>query len=50
MYEYKIKYIVVIEDEEGGLVEVVTEDYFDTEETAQEFINDLLADEDYDLS
>lgn len=46
MYEYKIKYIVVIEDEDGELIETVTEDYLDTYEEAQEFINDMLAEED----
>ena len=45
MYHYKIRYIVVIEDENGELVETVSDEYYQTEAEAQEFINDMLAEE-----
>lgn len=39
MYVYKIKYAVVVEDENGNFIETVTDEFFDTEEDALKFIN-----------
>ena len=35
MYVYKIKYAVVVEDENGNFIETVTDEFFDTEEFNQ---------------
>lgn len=42
-YTYKLKYIVIVEDENGEFVEqaVGSDHYFDTEEEALEFIADM---------
>ena len=40
MYHYKLKYIVIVEDENGEFIEE-TDGYYDTEEEALEFIKDM---------
>lgn len=41
MYNYKIKYIVVAEDEDGNFIEIVNEEYLDSAQEAHEFIKAL---------
>lgn len=42
-YTYKLKYIVIVEDENGEFVEQAVGEghYFDTEDEALEFIKDM---------
>ena len=41
MYQYKVKYIVVVEDENGNYIENAFDEYFDTEAEALEFIKGM---------
>lgn len=41
MYHYKLKYIVIVEDEEGEFIEQAADGFYDTEEEALEFIKDM---------
>lgn len=41
MYRYKVKYIVVVEDEYGNCIEPASDECFDTEEEAQKFLREI---------
>lgn len=37
-YTYKVKYIVIVEDEDGNYIENAGEEFYDTEAEALEFV------------
>ena len=43
MAVYKIKYVVIAEDENGKFIEQVNEEYLNSEEEAKMYINRLIA-------
>lgn len=46
MDKYKVKYIVIIEDENGNYIETALDgEYFDTEEKALEFAKEMNEEE-----
>lgn len=43
-YTYKVKYVVIVEDENGNYIENAGEEFYDTESEAKEFADDMNAD------
>lgn len=39
MFNYKVKYIVIVEDEDGNYIENAGEEFYDTEAEAQDFVD-----------
>lgn len=41
MYIYKVKYVVIVEDENGNFIETAGDEFYDSEAEAQEFADDM---------